>query len=168
MVLGIASNISAGGNISANYTLDGVSKIQSIPKGTLDSVPMLNLFQADVQPGSHTLIINITDIAAPRALGIDLFTYNASFDSIPSVSSTSSSSASKDVGSFGLRSKIGIILGIFSVIALVCGAVMMIIGRRPGPAGSQASRTKFFAISYPQFCRKVSSQQLHNSGPISD
>ena len=43
---------------------------------------MAELFHADVQPGNHTLIFNITDIQGERALAIDFIAYNASFNSL--------------------------------------------------------------------------------------
>lgn len=126
-VFGIASNISSGGNITATYTLDGVAQVQSLPQGTLDSLPMVNLFHADIQPGAHTLIINLTDIQAPRALGIDLIAYNASFNSISSQPTASSSSAS---GS-GLKvgPKVGIALGVIAGVALLA-SLFVLLSRR--------------------------------------
>jgi len=126
-VFGIATNISSGGNITATYTLDGVSQVQSLPPGTLDSLPMVNLFHADVQPGAHTLIINVTDIQAPRTLGIDLITYNASFSSISSEPNVSPSSASKT--SLNVGSKVGIALGVLAGVALLA-SFFVLLGRR--------------------------------------
>jgi hypothetical protein len=123
-VFGIATNISVG-NIAANYTLDGVSKVQGLPQGALDSLPMVNLFHADVQPGVHTLIMNITHIQAPQTLGIDLITYNASFNSISSLSTTGrKSSDALDAGS-----KVGITIGVLACVALVASLVIF-LGRR--------------------------------------
>jgi len=129
-VFGIATNISSGGNITASYTLDGVTKVQGIPQGTLDTLPMVNLFHADVQPGVHTLIINITDIQAPRALGIDFITYNASFNSLSSVSvNASPSSASSSGGSsLNVGAKVGIALGAVASVALL-GSVLFALTR---------------------------------------
>jgi len=126
-VFGIATNISSGGNITATYTLDGVSQVHGLPQGTLDSLPMVNLFHADVQPGVHTLIINITDIQAPRALGIDLITYNASFNSISSEPNALPSSASKS--GLNVGSKVGIVLGMVAGIALLA-SLFVFLGRR--------------------------------------
>jgi len=123
-VFGIATNISSGGNITASYTLDGVSKVQGLPQGTLDTLPMVNLFHADVQPGVHTLIINITDIQAPRALGIDFITYNASFNSISSVPANASPSASQTGGSsLNVAAKVGIALGAVASAALLASVL---------------------------------------------
>jgi len=128
-VYGIATNISSGGNITANYTLDGVSKVQSLPQGTLDSLPMVNLFHADVQPGLHTLIINITDIQAPRTLGIDLITYNASFNSISSAPTTASTSANKPSGGLSVGSKVGFGVGAVTC-AVLLASLLVVFGRR--------------------------------------
>ncbi|KAH9480435.1 hypothetical protein JR316_0007035 [Psilocybe cubensis] len=129
-VFGIASNISSGGNITATYTIDGVTKAAALPRGTLDTVPMINLFHADVQPGIHTLIINITDIQAPAALGIDLITYNASFNSIASVPANASPSFSTHSDkSLNARAKVGIAIGtIVGVVAVA--SVAYVLGRR--------------------------------------
>jgi hypothetical protein len=130
-VFGIARNISSGGNITATYTLDGVSKVQSLPEGTLDSLPMVNLFHADVQPGIHTLIMNITDIQAPRALGIDFIAYNASFSNISflPISNTLPSPANKSGGSLNAASKVGIAIGILAGVALLA-SLFVVLGRR--------------------------------------
>ena len=37
---------------------------------------MVKLLHGDVTPGDHTLSINITEITASQALGVDLITYN--------------------------------------------------------------------------------------------
>lgn len=124
-VLGIVQGVASGGNITASYTLDGDSKTSSIPHGTLDSLPMVELFHADVQPGLHTLLINITSIQSPRALGIDFIAYNASFNSInsdPTVAAATNSGVShkSDVGAkvgavFGALVGVGVLVG-FSIL----------------------------------------------------
>ncbi|PPQ91688.1 hypothetical protein CVT25_012901 [Psilocybe cyanescens] len=129
-VLGIATNISSGGNITATYTLDGVTKAQDLPRGTLDTVPMVNLFHADVPPGIHTLIMNITDIQAPAALGIDLITYNATFNSIASVPANASPSfATHNGNSFNVGAKVGIVIGTL-VGVVVLASLAYVFGRR--------------------------------------
>ncbi|KAF8903157.1 hypothetical protein CPB84DRAFT_1845979 [Gymnopilus junonius] len=113
-VLGIVTNISLG-NITATYTLDGVSNVQGLPQGTLDSLPMVNLFHADVQPGVHTLVLNITEIQAHQALGVDFIAYNATSNSISSLSGGIQQSA--DTLSTG--SKAGIAIGVLAFVALL-------------------------------------------------
>ncbi|PPQ69614.1 hypothetical protein CVT24_001370 [Panaeolus cyanescens] len=83
-IYGIVANISSGTNITAEYVIDGVSRIQGLPIGTLDSLPMLELFHADVEPGNHTFAMNVTGIQAPQALGIDFIAYNTSAEIIAS------------------------------------------------------------------------------------
>lgn len=130
-VFGIARNISSGGNITVTYTLDGASNVQSLPQGTLDSLPMVTLFHADVQPGLHTLIMNITDIHASQALGIDLITYNSSMNSIPSISTSnaSSSSARKSSGIPDAGSKAGVAVGVLAGLALLA-SLLVVLRRR--------------------------------------
>lgn len=141
-VFGIATNISSGGNITANYTLDGVSQVRGLPQGTLDSLPMVNLFHADVQPGVHTLIINITDIQAPRTLGIDFIAYNASFNSITSISKNASPSfASKSSGGLKVGSKVGIAVGVLACVALLASLFVVFSRRYP------RNRNRKFPIS---------------------
>lgn len=122
-VFGIATNISLG-NITTTYTLDGVSNVQGLPQGTLDSLPMVNLFHADVQPGAHTLVVHITEIEAPQALGIDFIAYNASFNSISSLSggapAVHNSSHSLNGGS-----KAGIAIGALAFVTLLASLFMV-------------------------------------------
>lgn len=123
-VFGILANTSSGGNISATYTVDGISKTLGIPKGTLDMLPMVQLFHSDLQAGSHTLVVNVTDIAAPRALGIDFITYNASFDSLSSSLPAGASNQKK----LGLR--VGAAIGAISCVLLLCALVAYLWRRR--------------------------------------
>ncbi|KAF8967160.1 hypothetical protein BDZ97DRAFT_1656771 [Flammula alnicola] len=123
-VFGIVTNVSSTGNVTATYTIDGMSKAQSIPQGTLNSLPMVKLFHADLQPGEHTLSLNITDIQAPRAIGIDFFAYNASFNNIASTSSTARVSHALNAGS-----KVGIAFGVLAAIALLA-SLFTILWRR--------------------------------------
>ncbi|CAA7261577.1 unnamed protein product [Cyclocybe aegerita] len=125
-VLGIAANISGGGNITATYTLDGISNTRDLPTGTLDSLPMVQLFHADVQPGDHTLIVNITSIQAPCSLGFDLITYNASFPNISSMTgaaATATSSADSKTPSWG--PKVGIAIGVVAGVSLVLSILII-------------------------------------------
>lgn len=129
-MLGLASNISSKGNITATYTIDGITKAEALPRGTLDTVPMINLFHADVQPGIHTLIINITDIQAPAALGIDLIIYNATFNSIASVPANASPSfATHTEKSLDAGAKVGIAIGTL-VGTLALASLAYVLGRR--------------------------------------
>jgi len=82
-VFGLAANISGPNNLTASYSIDGVTKTQRIPKGTFDSVPMTQFFHAgDLAAGRHTLVINLTDLTYPQAFGVDFIAYNSSANSI--------------------------------------------------------------------------------------
>lgn len=73
-------------NITASYTIDGVTQSRGIPQGTFDSVPMTEFFHAnDLAPGQHTLVVNLTDIKPSQAFGFDFIAYNSSVDSISSL-----------------------------------------------------------------------------------
>ena len=78
----VAYNSTSPRNITASYNLDGVTQTRTISNTTMPYLPMAELFHADVQPGNHTLIFNITDIQGERALGIDFIAYNASFNAL--------------------------------------------------------------------------------------
>jgi len=126
-VFGIATNISLG-NITTTYTLDGVSNVRGLPQGTLDSLPMVNLFHADVQPGVHTLVVDVTEIEAPQALGIDFIAYNASFNSISSLSG-GASAVHKSAPSLNTGSKAGIAIGVLAFVTLLASLFVVFRGR---------------------------------------
>lgn len=46
---------------------------------------MTRFFHSDLQPGAHTLIINVTEIAAQQAFGLDFITYNSSVANLASL-----------------------------------------------------------------------------------
>ncbi|KAF8158157.1 hypothetical protein B0H34DRAFT_789156 [Crassisporium funariophilum] len=139
-VFGIVANFQSGGNISATYTIDGVEKTQAIPKGTLDTLPMVELFHADLQAGSHTLVVNITDIATPRAFGLDFVAYNSSLNSISAMpgygGAVSSASTGPGENKTNWGPKIGIIVGVVSLMTLLtAGAIIWWQRRRNRKAG---------------------------------
>jgi hypothetical protein len=111
--------IASGGNITASYTLDGVSKTLSIPAGTLDSLPMVQLYHADCDPGLHTLFINLTAIEAPRALGIDLIAYNASFNNITPDPTGAAASNPSTTHKSNMRAKVGVVFGALAGVAVL-------------------------------------------------
>ncbi|PPQ65523.1 hypothetical protein CVT26_000480 [Gymnopilus dilepis] len=123
-VYGIAANISEG-NITASYTLDGVTTVSSLPAGTIDSVPFVQLYQADIDSGTHTLSVEITHIETPQALGIDLITYAPSFDSITALPSFSNTKHK----SLNAGSKAGITVGVLAFAAIVA-ALLLLLRRR--------------------------------------
>lgn len=128
-VYGILANLSTNENITAAYIIDGISKVQSIPQGTLNSLPMVELFHADVQPGDHTLFVNITEIQITQAIGIDFVAYNASFDTIaPASTASSTSSALGSSRSLRVGAKVGISVGVLAAIMLA--TLCMVLWRR--------------------------------------
>ncbi|KAJ6613322.1 hypothetical protein B0H10DRAFT_2049186 [Mycena sp. CBHHK59/15] len=78
----------SGLNSSAVYILDGVSTVIPIPAATTYVQPMIQLFRADLEAGTHTLIFNVTEVAPSHVIGIDFVLYNSSVDSLPPASST--------------------------------------------------------------------------------
>ncbi|KAF8895516.1 hypothetical protein BD779DRAFT_1499935 [Infundibulicybe gibba] len=66
--------------------------MRTITNNTLEALSWIELFHGDLQAGNHTLVINITEISSPQAIGIDAILYNASFPNLaalPGYSSTS-------------------------------------------------------------------------------
>lgn len=143
-VCGLATNIIGARNITATYSIDGVSKTQSIRQGSLDSVPMTEFFHADVPAGRHTLLINLTDIALPRAFGIDFIAYNTSVDSVTSLpgyeQTPTTNAAPQNVGASSNGSQkwaiVGGVLGavLFLAILLLVFLVWMYRHRKQKPA----------------------------------
>jgi len=138
-VYGLAANITSG-NIAASYTIDGVTSMRSIPRGTPDSLPMTEFFRADLQPGPHTLFINLTDIASPRAYGIDFIAYNSSVEKVtdlpgfqlPVANSAPDAEETAGTGKGGsiVRNAIlGGVLGAVGFMALV-GLILLILKKR--------------------------------------
>ncbi|KAK0201899.1 hypothetical protein DFS33DRAFT_1276711 [Desarmillaria ectypa] len=105
-VYGIISNTTdTGSNAVLSYSVDTEKATTSVSlaNGTNQPIPMAQLFSVDVPDGLHTLVVNVTFVLNLRQIGIDFITYNASFDSISSlsdsqVSATSSSSKMANVG----------------------------------------------------------------------
>jgi hypothetical protein len=124
-LFGIVTNMSGGGNITASYTLDGVSTSLAIPPGTLQSLPMVKLFHADVKPGIHNLAVDITNIQGSPSLGIDFITYNASFDSV----SGDDAIGSLNNNSLNLGSKVGIAVGVL-MFFMILASLLIFAGRR--------------------------------------
>lgn len=84
---GIVTGNLTENTISAIYSIDGNPTSHPIPKDTLEAFPMIVLFQApNLQPGTHTLLVNVTNIAPPQAVGFDFIAYNASFGTIAEAS----------------------------------------------------------------------------------
>ncbi|KAF9533112.1 hypothetical protein CPB83DRAFT_529207 [Crepidotus variabilis] len=101
-------------NITAVYTLDGVSKNWTISNNTISYLPLLELFHADVGPGNHTLNFNITNIVGDRSLAIDFVAYNASYSSIQPLPMQALDAPSND-----WKPKVGISIGVIAGFALL-------------------------------------------------
>ncbi|KAF9475659.1 hypothetical protein BDN70DRAFT_883484 [Pholiota conissans] len=139
-VYGIVANVSSTQNITATYTIDGVSQVQSLPQGTLNSLPMVKLFHADVQPGDHTLFMNITDIQATRAIGVDFITYDASFNSISPANAASIHDGVGTNTALNLGAKVGLAIGVVAAAIFLAGLSIIFWRRRPL---SKAENPKF-------------------------
>jgi len=134
-VYGLASNL-ASGNITATYTVDGDTKTRTVPEGTYDSVPMAQFFHADLAPGVHTLIVNVTEIAPAQRFALDFIAYNATDDSIVKLpgfeAQGSSNAAAGPDGAAGSSPNLGAILGgLFGALAVVAAlGVAFFVWRR--------------------------------------
>ncbi|KAJ2916119.1 hypothetical protein MD484_g4268, partial [Candolleomyces efflorescens] len=129
-VYGLAANIMEGSrrnNLTASYTIDGVTQTRGIPAETFDSVPMTEFFHADVPAGRHTLVINLTDVAYPRTFGIDFIAYNASVDSItslPGYQPAANAAPKFEAGSSKLNggAVAGIVVGTLALVGVLVAA----------------------------------------------
>jgi len=86
----VAYNTTALRNITADFTVDGFTQTTTLSSKTLPYLPIVELFNATLRDGNHTLLFNLSDIQGERALGIDFIAYNASFDYITPASHESS------------------------------------------------------------------------------
>ncbi|EFI27200.1 hypothetical protein CC1G_15025 [Coprinopsis cinerea okayama7 len=166
-VYGLAANITSG-NITASYTLDGVTTTQGIPRGTFDSVPMTEFFRAELQPGAHTLIVNLTEIASSQAFGIDFIAYNSSVDSIRSLpgfdlaaGNAATKSESDRAGSSNSQ-KYAILGGVLGAVGflLLMGLAFFIFKRRQS---KQALRLASSNSSYDDIAGVEKPPQTYNN-----
>lgn len=126
-VVGVVAGIAADGNISATYTIDhNAPALRFIPKDTLEGMPMTELFHAAVEAGTHTLVVNVTQIAPPMALGIDFISYNASFENLASMPGHSPTSDTSSLGSSQSKVPAGAIVG--GVLGGVALLAVMLLG----------------------------------------
>ncbi|KAF8645251.1 hypothetical protein AX16_008076 [Volvariella volvacea WC 439] len=77
-VFGIFANLGTPSqNVTATYILDDASITQGLPAGAPEAVPKVQLFRSqDLPAGEHRLLVNISDITPPQAIGFDFFLYN--------------------------------------------------------------------------------------------
>jgi len=76
------------------YILDGVPSEQGIPAGTLEGLPKAALFRSsNLSAAEHTLIVNVSEIASPQAIGFDFFLYNSTASDLTASASASSAAA---------------------------------------------------------------------------
>lgn len=139
-IYGIATNI-ASGDIKLSYTIDGVTTTKGIPEGTLEALPMTRFFHSDLQPGPHTLIINVTEIAAQQAFGLDFITFNSSVADLASLPGSGVVAGSRNAGSPKQESQSGnggasarnaILGGVLGAVGflLIMGLILLVWKRR--------------------------------------
>lgn len=114
-------------NLTASYTIDGVTQTRGIPAETFDSVPMTEFFHANVPAGRHALVINLTDVASPRTFGIDFIAYNTSVDSItslPGYQPAANAAPKFEAGSSKLKggAVAGIVVGTLALVGVLVAA----------------------------------------------
>ncbi|KAJ7165474.1 hypothetical protein C8R43DRAFT_878501 [Mycena crocata] len=75
------------GSITASFSVDGKSTAQtfSSSQAPFEEQPNFEFFHATgLQPGNHTLVVNITDVVGAQSLMFDYILYHPSFDSLAS------------------------------------------------------------------------------------
>lgn len=122
---GLAANVIGARNLTATYTIDGVTQTRRVAKETFDSLPMTELFHASgLSGGTHNLRVNLTDVAYPQAFGIDFVAYNSSVNSIsslPGYSGVANASTKMDSGKIGLNGGAiaGTVVGVVGCLGLL-------------------------------------------------
>ncbi|KAF8073691.1 hypothetical protein FPV67DRAFT_761104 [Lyophyllum atratum] len=120
-IFGTFINISFGQTFLATYTVDDVPITEAMPMGTLDGMPMTQLFSTEVTGGNHTVLVNITQISPPLSVGFDFLTYDASFASLESMPGYAAPSSSSH-----RISAAAIAGGVIGVISFI-GAMLLLI-----------------------------------------
>lgn len=164
----IANTVPDSGNVTTTYTVGGKSATLSLPTGSRQPIPMSEMFQTNLTAGQHTLLINITSVSAGQYIGFDFLTYNATFDSISSISSGvpsesatpgTSNSHSKQVGAIAG----GVIGGVafFGVILLLLFLWRRRIRSKPSTSGwlnlggSDSLSSKLLLVAHTNFADGV-------------
>lgn len=131
-VYGVLANTVPDGNLSTTYTVDGKATTLSLPTGSVQPIPMSELIQTNLTAGQHTLVINITSVSAGQYMGIDFLTYNATFDSISSISASVPSASATSTASNSEPSKpVGAIVGgVIGGVALFAVLLSLLLLKR--------------------------------------
>jgi hypothetical protein len=126
---GIVANLtsSARKNISMTYILDGVPTERGIPAGTLEGLPKAALFHSsNLTAGQHTLIVNVSDIASPQAIGFDFFLYNSTASDVTASAASANPSATRSrAGAIA-----GGVIGALLLLGLLFFALLQLSKRR--------------------------------------
>jgi hypothetical protein len=100
---------------------------------------MTRFFHTDLQQGAHTLIINVTEIAAHQAFGLDFITYNSSVANLASLpesgitaGNAGSPNAGAESGRGGTSTRNAILAGVLGAVGflLAIGLVLLVWKRR--------------------------------------
>jgi hypothetical protein len=116
-VYGIVPN-NTDGNSTAAYTIDGVSTVLPIPSGSNQVQGMSEFFNANLEPGTHTLLLNVTEVAPGHVFGIDFVLYNSSVETSPAGSTVQAPVASSRHTN-RTRTIVGATLGALAGLALL-------------------------------------------------
>ncbi|KAF8914935.1 hypothetical protein CPB85DRAFT_1218513 [Mucidula mucida] len=131
-VYGILTDTTSDGNFTLEYTLDdgAIKEVVYLANTTIQPIPMARLFQVDLDAGKHVLTVNITDVINSYPIAFDFVAYNASYNSITDMYSTSSSGGT---GSSHKSTHIGAIVGGVVgglVFVALCGLFFYITKKR--------------------------------------
>jgi len=118
---------------------------------------MVELFHADVHPGLHTLFINLTDIQSPRALGIDLIAYNASFNNITPDPTAAAGTNHNTTHKSNVRAKVGAAFGALAGAAVLVG-LSILLWRKYAVRRSRRQKFQLPEVGewHPFFLRTIS------------
>ena len=133
-VYGSASDVNAF-NITTSYTLDGVTTTTGLPPDTNNADTYLILFQANVEPGLHTLVIDMLELLPSQALGIDLITYTPSFNTISEMpnaagNSPQTTAVARPMKFLNVGSKVGIAFGVLAFVTFTVIAIFLFLKER--------------------------------------
>ncbi|KAF9013284.1 hypothetical protein BDQ17DRAFT_1270841 [Cyathus striatus] len=131
-VYGVIINGIAERNVSVMYTVNDIPFNSTVTNVTLDTLPMAQLFHLDLEPGNHTLAINVTDISPSQAIGFDYITYSATFANISSIPTAPQPSGASDAQV--RRSLRGALVGgVIGIVVLIAALVVGYIVSKRSP-----------------------------------